>query len=134
MEKGHPNRKTVRLRNFDYSGNATYFLTICTFGRRHLFGEILDNLMTLNEIGSLVEQEWLRSALIRCELDLHSFVVMPNHIHGLVTITPQGLSASTGNPVLGRRSPATSAQLLRAPRSLGSFVSGFKSSTTRKIR
>ena len=59
MEKGHPNRKTVRLRNFDYSGNATYFLTICTFGRRHLFSEILDNLMTLNEIGSLVEQEWL---------------------------------------------------------------------------
>jgi putative transposase len=100
-----------------------------------LFGEINDGWMILNEIGAMVEREWLDSALIRVELDLHSFVVMLNHPHGLLTMTPADpeRSADDGKDALWEPG-ACHAPLRREPRSLGSFVTGFKAATTRQFR
>lgn len=87
MNRDH-NRRSVRLSGYDYSQPGAYFVTICTHKRDLLFGEVLNGEMRPNEIGRVVSQEWFRSANIRAEIELYpdEFVVMPNHIHGIVWI------------------------------------------------
>jgi putative transposase len=119
-----------------------YFVTICAQGRESLFGEITDGEMVLNGFGGIVREEWLRSAEIRKEIILDEFVVMPNHFHGIIMITGMvgahgGAPNTTGVAGHGhdgvsdekgaRRAP------LRASKSLGSFIAGFKSAVTKRI-
>ena len=83
---GH-HRRSIRLKGFDYSHPGICFITICTYHHRHhLFGEIRNGVMQLNAFGSIVADEWMKSAAIRAEIELDEFVVMPNHIHGIVMI------------------------------------------------
>lgn len=79
---------SARLQNWDYGWNAKYFVTICTKNREHFFGEIRDGEMQLSEIGKLVKLEWLKTLKIRPDmhLELGPFVVMPNHVHTIITI------------------------------------------------
>ncbi len=81
-----PNRRSIRWRGYDYRATAYYFITICTAERIPLFGSIEDQAMELNELGRIVEYEWMRSALIRREIAHDSFIVMPNHLHGIVAL------------------------------------------------
>jgi putative transposase len=86
----HPDyhhRRSIRLRNYDYSQSGIYFVTLCTYQRQCLFGQISDGKMELNELGEIVQSEWLRSPEIRREIALDEWVVMPNHLHGIVMIT-----------------------------------------------
>jgi len=87
-EQNPPRRRSIRLPNFDYAGNATYFITVCTFNRQSIFGTITDGRMSLTDLGHIVEDELAASLHIRPELDVHHSVVMPNHLHVLLTITP----------------------------------------------
>jgi len=80
-----------------------------------------------------VEREWLRSSLLRAEVDLHSFVVVPNHLHGLLTITPGSQDAANELSVDDGVKGARHARLRQAPRSLGSLVAGYKAATFREI-
>ncbi len=80
-------RRSIRLKGYDYSQAGAYFITICTHERECLFGEIRDGQMHLNEIGKIVETEWLKTAEIRDNVELDAFVVMPNHLHGIIVIT-----------------------------------------------
>src|SRR5262245_55309350 len=89
-------RRSIRAANYDYAGGGTYFVTICTAEREMLFGENQNGLMTLNEFGCIAKEEWERSADIRREIQLEAFVIMPNHVHGLVTIVPEGLDGAVG--------------------------------------
>ncbi len=65
---------SARLPSWDYRANAAYFITICTEHRTHYFGEIMDGVMYMNDIGRIVESEWMRTAAIRpvmhLELDI----------------------------------------------------------------
>ena len=79
-------RHSIRLKGYDYSKSGLYFITICTHNRENLFGEILDGEMQLNEIGKIIEKEWLKSAKIRKEIEIYEFVVMPNHFHAIAEI------------------------------------------------
>lgn len=79
-------RRSIRLPGYDYAQAGAYFVTICTNQRECLFGEVVDGEMRLNEYGRVVEDEWFASACIRCEIELDAFIVMPNHIHGIVWI------------------------------------------------
>ena len=81
-------RRSIRLPEYDYAGPGVYFVTICTEERIPLFGGVVAGDVALNEYGRVVAEEWLRSAEIRRENELDAFVVMPNHIHGLVIFTP----------------------------------------------
>jgi putative transposase len=80
------NRKSLRLRNWNYANTASYFITICTKDRRHFFGEIVNGKMVLNDIGKIVESEWLNTLNLRPDMNLKlgAFVVMPNHFHGII--------------------------------------------------
>ena len=71
---------------YDYSQEGMYFVTICAHGRECVFGEVVDDHMGLNDCGQIARQEWQNSAEIRNEIKLDAFVVMPNHIHGIVII------------------------------------------------
>lgn len=80
--------ESARLKNWDYGWNATYFVTICTKDRIGFFGNVVDGEMVLNDIGEIVETEWLKTFEMRPDmnLELGEFVVMPNHFHAIIGI------------------------------------------------
>lgn len=123
-------RRSIRLRGRDYSRPGTYFVTLCTYYRECLFGTVEAGSVRLSEWGLAAREEWLRTAQVRPEIELDAFVVMPNHLHGIVIITEvvgaQGL-APLRNPTESK--PA----LYRPPRSLGSFVAGYKMAVTKRV-
>lgn len=90
---------SARLKGWDYSNSAAYFVTICTCNRRHYFGKINDGIMDLSSLGDITEQEWIKSVALRPDMNLSlgEFVVMPNHFHGIIFIgenefnTPDGI-------------------------------------------
>ena len=136
-------RRSMRLHGYDYSQVGAYFLTICTVDRGILFGKVVNHQMVLNEAGRIVADEWLKSARIRAEIKLDAWVVMPNHIHGILTITDVGgecnrrsrpdqrsLTTGVGVPDRGDRRVAPTGP---GPRSLGAIVAGFKSASARRI-
>ena len=79
-------RHSIRLRDWDYSSGAAYFVTVVTHAREMLFGEITDGMMSLSPCGEIVEQEWLKSERIRKEITLDEFIIMPNHLHAIIWI------------------------------------------------
>jgi len=80
-------RRSIRLRGYDYSQVGAYFFTVCTQDRTCLFGEVADDQMQLNEVGRMVAAEWDRLMDRFPTIELDAFVVMPNHIHGIVVIS-----------------------------------------------
>jgi putative transposase len=79
-------RKTIRLKDYDYSKQGMYFITICTQNREHLFGEIIDDKMLLNNAGEMIEKIWFEIPKFYNGFELYEFVIMPNHIHGIIEI------------------------------------------------
>jgi len=77
---------TTRLQTWDYSNNGAYFISICTQKREHFFGNIKNGIMQLSEIGKLAEQYWLEIPNHFPFVELGNFVVMPNHVHGILII------------------------------------------------
>jgi len=84
--KNLPVRKLNRLKNYDYSQNGAYFITICVENRAEIFGKIENNKMVLNKYGQIVYEEWLKTESLRRNVKLHEFVVMPNHFHAIIEI------------------------------------------------
>jgi len=117
-------RRSIRLRNYDYSQPGAYFVTVCSWNKECILGDIVNGEMHLNEYGQVVSDEWHRSAEIRKEIELDTFVIMPNHLHGIVFIN----SVAPFNVGANGRSP-----LQMTPKSISSFVAGFKSSVTKQI-
>lgn len=77
---------SARLRNWDYGSNAIYFVTICTQNREHYFGEIADGQMNLSETGKMANRFWFEIPNHFPFVQLGEFVVMPNHVHGIIII------------------------------------------------
>lgn len=80
-------RQSIRLRGHDYTQPGLYFITICAYQREHLFGEIVNGRMRLNEYGRVVQTEWLQTVDVRPYGQLDAFVIMPNHVHGIIVLT-----------------------------------------------
>ena len=78
-----PKRRSLRLKGYDYSQPGAYFITLCTHKRRCILGEVVGDEMRLNNVGRLVETEWLSTAKVRLYIILDAFVVMPNHFHAI---------------------------------------------------
>ena len=123
-------RRSIRMKGYDYALPGAYFVTICTYQRQCWFGEILDGQMYLNQIGNIVAQEWVRSSRIRPGMKLDQWVIMPNHLHGLVILTDI-VGAHSCAPL--HKSPSNPVPLHRQPRSLSSFIAQFKSTVTKRI-
>ena len=83
-------RKFTRLKNYDYSTNGYYFVTVCVNDHRDLFGDIKDGKMVLNDVGKIINDawQWLGKQYEYVELD--QFIIMPNHIHVIICINSRG--------------------------------------------
>ncbi|MEX1190796.1 MAG: transposase, partial [Brumimicrobium sp.] len=115
------NRQSTRYRGYDYSSIGWYFVTINTKNRQCIFGEIHNSQMQLNELGLIIYDEWLNTMAIRDNIVLHEFIVMPNHIHGVIEIQ----RSKGARNVIGKfRSPSET---------LGAIVRGFKGAATKRV-
>src|SRR4051812_12722307 len=88
-------RRSIRLKGYDYAQVGAYFVTIVAWRRDGIFGTVVNGEMICSALGEIVRQEWFRSAEIRKEIRLFEdeFVVMPNHIHGIVWIVDDSVRA-----------------------------------------
>jgi putative transposase len=119
-------RRSIRLSGYDYSQPGAYFLTLCTQDRACLFGEIVDDEMWANDMGLIVAECWLDISNHFPNAELDKYVIMPNHIHGIVNIirarhaVPQPMPPyeQFGRPVSG---------------SIPTLVRSFKSAVTNSI-
>ena len=89
---GISRRKQLRLTDYDYSSEGGYFITIVTYQRLPVFGMIRDNQVVLSKAGKVARSEWFRTTAIRPYVELFEdeFIVMPNHIHGIIWLTRRG--------------------------------------------
>ncbi len=117
-------RKSIRIKEYDYTNQNWYYITICTKDKQHCFGEIKNGKMILNKFGQIVEEEWLKTKQLRGNIDLDYYVIMPNHFHGIIII--ESTAGAT------HRVARTKAEL--KANSLGSIIGQFKSVVTKRIR
>jgi REP element-mobilizing transposase RayT len=89
-----PNRRSIRLRKYDYSKPGSYFVTICTDNRKCLFGGIDSQGMHLNELGLLILSIWNELPAHYPSIKLDLFVIMPNHVHGILNLSEASASLS----------------------------------------
>jgi putative transposase len=137
MSRLRKSRSSMRLPDFDYTSPGAYFITLIAHNRKMLFGDVVNGVMVLNDLGRIVEKEWENSIEIRIPWEFPIHVTMPNHFHGIVRIVEESGQIIHPLPVAGHScAPLQKGErrpLYRFPRSLGSFVAGFKSACTVKI-
>ena len=127
-------RRSIRLPEHNYTQTGAYFVTICARGRERLFGQIVGDEMRLNETGRIVQACWHEIPIHFPHVELDAFVVMPNHVHGIILIVAEPVGATHASPL-----PPTHASPLqghpRGPKrgSIGAIVGSFKSAATKHI-
>ncbi len=120
LYKQQKKRTPLRLRKYDYAQAGAYFITVCTKDKEHLLGEITDGAMKENEFGTIARSCWEELPKHYRDIELDEFVVMPNHIHGIILNYNDDVGATHASP------------LLKRPR-LGDMVGSFKSAVTKRI-
>ena len=113
----YPIRKHIRLREYDYSQEGAYFVTICVQNRECLFGEITDGVMTLSALGEIVREEWNGLTNHYSCMTLDAFVIMPNHVHGIILLHREELPSGD----------------VKRKAELSELIRAFKSYSARKI-
>lgn len=79
--------ESTRLQAYDYSSPGWYFVTICTKDHVLCLSTVADGSVTLTPIGEIIKEEWTRTPIVRPNIELDSWVIMPNHVHGIIVIT-----------------------------------------------
>jgi putative transposase len=124
----------ARLKNWDYSQDGYYYVTICTKNRKKFFGEVKNKKMVLSPIGKIVAEEWKKTAKIRKNVKLDFWVVMPNHLHGIVIVDNRKVETHDSR-VETHCNASLRYQNRFGPQSnnLSSIIRGFKGATTKRI-
>jgi putative transposase len=125
-------RRSIRLKGYEYAQAGAYSLTVCTACRDPLFGEIVDDEMRPNAFGRAVQATWDGIPDHFTEVDLDAFVVMPNHVHGILVIVPSAADASVSQGT-ACRAPTTESFGPPVTRSLATMVRSFKAATTKAV-
>lgn len=118
------NRKSIRLKDYDYSQAGLYFLTLSVENMAHIFGSISNGKMKLNPLGEIAYREWEITTTMRENIKLGPFIIMPNHMHGIIEIE-NALCERNKDDIGKFKSPS---------QTIGSIIRGYKSATTKKIR
>jgi REP element-mobilizing transposase RayT len=96
-----PQRHTFRLQGYDYASEGIYFVTLCTQNKWCLFGDVISGEMILNEVGRAVNQCWLDIPVHYPHVVLDEYIVMPNHVHGILEIAePVGANNFRPNMII----------------------------------
>lgn len=126
-------RRSIRLKGYDYSQVGAYFVTLCTENRESLFGRVDDDEMCVNDFGMIATEFWDQIPHRFPGVELDEFVVMPNHVHGIIVITenPAGAIWVGANPVGAiHESPL---QTQRRKMLLSKIIGYFKMNTAKRI-
>jgi len=116
-------RRSIRLRDYDYSQQGAYFVTVCAWNRECLFGDVVQGEMRSNEYGRIVENEWRRTSTVRSNVETDDFIEMPNHFHCILVI----------NERRGVLQYAPTNELRSPSQTIGAIVRGFKSAVTKSF-
>jgi putative transposase len=81
------NRKSIRLQEYDYSRSGEYFITICTYDKKCVLGEVIEERKRLSPIGEIAKKYWEEIPEYFPEIKLDEYVIIPNHLHGIIIIT-----------------------------------------------
>ncbi len=139
-------RRSIRLKGWDYRRAGFYYVTIVTKNNVCLFGNVENEQMDLNEIGKIVQDEWLKTPIVRPYVGLDEFVIMPNHLHGIIIIKDESeiedasesreeiqtggairrIARKDGNEMMNPKARLKSA-------SLGAIIGQFKSESAKRI-
>ena len=138
-------RRSIRLKGYDYAQAGLYFITICCQDRICRFGNVVNGEMKLNEYGIVAYNEWAKTPEIRPNVELGEFIIMPNHMHGIIRLLGRG---ELHSPEMTNElnSPNDSNELnvsdilgvcktpLRSPsQTIGALVRGYKSTVTKQL-
>ena len=126
-------RKSIRLKDYDYTQDGYYFVTICAKNKTEYFGEIINGKMILNEYGEIANQCWVEIPEHFLDASLDEHIIMPNHIHGIIVIETSMMMVGAQNFVPLQREQINKFQHI-VPRSLGSIIRGFKIGVTKWCR
>ena len=152
-------RRSIRLKGYDYSQAGLYFITICCQDRVCRLGRIENGVMICNELGEIAYREWMKTAELRPQIELDAFMVMPNHIHGILKINEMDMDTlhspnnmgdnmgdNTGDNTGECNSPNNTGECnspnntgecnspLRSPsNTIGAIIRGYKSSVTKQF-
>jgi REP-associated tyrosine transposase len=128
----HPGHRSFRLRDHDYSSPGFYFVTICAHQRLCFFGRVISARMELNQLGQIALQSWMGIPEHFAHVNLHAFVTMPNHVHGIIEIGCQA-GAQRAAPLQEVRSGEVCRHGV-TPGSLSSIIRSFKAAVTARAR
>ena len=123
-------RRSIRLRNYDYRRSGMYFVTVCTYRHACIFGLVRDGQTVLTELGGLVQELWLQIPVRRANCELDAFVVMPNHLHGIIEICEIDSEQKRGKTSFN----ADVSRTTMRSGSLGATIGQFKSVVTKQSR
>ncbi len=137
-------RKSIRLKEYDYSTEGLYFITLVCQDRLNLFGKISDGIMNLNPYGKIAAKKWLETPLLRPNISLGAYVIMPNHMHGIISIDQsvrancirpykdKPYATGNNNPEVGEcNSPQP--RLISPSQTIGAIIRGYKGAVTKEI-
>ena len=119
-------RRSLRLPRFDYTQQGAYFVTVCTRSRACVFGEIVNGEMQLNDSGRVAQRVWEEIPTHFLQVEIDAWVVMPNHVHGVLVITGPHVGATHASPL--QRAGAGPPK-----RSIGAIVGSYKSAVSKRI-
>jgi len=124
----YPQRRPLRLPTYDYSQAGAYFITMCTYLRLPLLGTIREGVVTLSAAGTIFEEERVRTPTFRSHVTLDAYVIMPNHIHGILFLRERAKEDRRDGVEARRQSFASPS------RTIGAIVRGVKGASTPRIR
>jgi len=135
-------RRSIRLQDYDYAQDGLYFITICCHNKAHFFGDVINDEMQLNEAGKIAQECWLAIPQHFLHVHLHEFVIMPNHLHGIIEFVgaknfspDNSIAHSTENRNIENHNRAKNfSPLLGTSKTIGSVVRGFKIGVTKWMR
>lgn len=122
-------RKSNRLKPFNYSNAGWYYVTICTKSRKHHFGKIQEDKMNLNQTGKIADEYWNKIEILHKNVELDYYVIMPNHIHGIIINNYNVVDAN-----LASTTTIASTTDDRTKMELSKLIQQFKRAVTLKIK
>lgn len=130
-------RKSIKLKDYDYSQEGGYFITICTENRKMLFGDVIEDKMILNNLGQVVKQTIEETSKIRPNIQIDIYQIMPNHVHMIIVILNRRgvLHTPALRELEGLYQKGEFNSPLQSPsQTIGSIIRGIKSMATGQIR
>jgi putative transposase len=141
-------RRSIRLKCYDYAGPGAYFVTICATDRKCSFGEILSDAMRSNACGDIVTGCWNEIPIHFPNVRLDAFVLMPNHVHGILIIqhddtpdrrgttcrAPTHANTTYSTPTIDQKGSTSQRFSAPTPQSLPTIVRSFKAAVTKRVR